>query len=125
MTNMIRNHTETMDGAKRSLVSKAGNWTHFVGLQPRNLDGNIKEQAADVIQQLDTLLAENGLTQADLFTVTIWLKDMRYFAGLNSVWNGWVNADAPPARTCVSGELYRPDLLLEIVAVAYVEKGAA
>lgn len=125
MTQLTRSHAETMDGAKRSLVAKTGNWTHFIGLQPRNLAGDIKEQAADVIQQLDTLLAESGLAQSDLFTVTIWLKDMRYFSGLNAVWNGWVDPAAPPARTCVSGELYRPDLLLEIVAVAYAEKDAA
>ncbi|MTH61291.1 RidA family protein [Paracoccus litorisediminis] len=120
-----RSHTETMDGARRSLVCKTGNWTHFVGLQPRNLDGDIKEQARDVIARLDELMRENGIGQSDLFTVTIWLKDMRYFAALNSVWNGWVDTTNPPARTCVSGELYRPDLLLELVAVAYREEAAA
>jgi len=117
-------HPDTMDGARRSLVSKAGNWTYLSGLQPRNLDGDIKEQARDVIARLEELMAEAGVTQADLFTVTIWLKDMRYFSALNSVWNGWVDATNPPARTCVSGELYRPDLLLEIVAVAYREDAA-
>jgi len=114
-----------MDGAKRSLVCKTGSWTHFIGLQPRNLDGDIKEQAKDVIAQLDALLKEAELTQEDLFTVTIWLKDMRYFSSLNAVWNGWVDEANPPARTCVSGELYRPDLLVEVVAIAYKNEAAA
>ncbi|WP_010140749.1 Rid family hydrolase [Oceanicola sp. S124] len=125
MTTLTRSHTETMDGAKRSLVCKTGAWTHFIGLQPRNLDGDIKEQAADVVAQLEALLEEAGLAQQDLFTVTIWLKDMRYFSALNAVWNGWVDDANPPARTCVSGELYRPDLLLEVVAVAYKSEVAA
>ncbi|WFE75695.1 RidA family protein [Roseinatronobacter sp. S2] len=116
---ITRSHTETMDGAHRALLCQSGNWVHMTGIQPRNLDGDIKAQAQDAIDKLDELLREAGLTQADLFTVTIWLKDMRYFSGLNSVWNQWVDAANPPARTCVSGELYRPDLLLEIVAVAY------
>jgi enamine deaminase RidA (YjgF/YER057c/UK114 family) len=116
---ITRSHIETMDGAHRALLCQSGKWVHMTGIQPRNLDGDVKEQAQDAIDQLDDLLREAGLTQADLFTVTIWLKDMRYFSGLNSVWNRWVDATNPPARTCVSGELYRPDLLLEIVAVAY------
>ena len=116
---ITRSHLEAMDGAHRALLCQSGKWVHMSGIQPRNLDGDIKEQAQDAIDQLDDLLREAGLTQADLFTVTIWLKDMRYFSGLNSVWNTWVDAANPPARTCVSGELYRPDLLLEIVAVAY------
>lgn len=121
---ITHHHQDSMDGARRSLVCRAGNWTHFTGLQPRNLDGDIKEQARDVIARLDELMAEAGIRQSDLFTVTIWLKDMRYFSALNAVWNGWVDAANPPARTCVSGELYRPDLLLEIVAVAYREDAA-
>jgi enamine deaminase RidA (YjgF/YER057c/UK114 family) len=121
---ITRTQTQTMDGAARSLMCRKGPWTHITGLQPRNLDGTIKEQARDVLDQLDALMAEAGLSQSDLFTVTIWLKDMRYFSGLNSVWNGWVDAANPPARTCVSGELYRPDLLLEIVAVAYRAEAA-
>lgn len=122
---IIRTNQTKMDGARRSLVCTTGNWTHFTGLHPRNLAGDVKEQARDVIAQLEQLLAEAGLAQSDLFTVTIWLKDMRYFSAMNSVWNDWVDAANPPARTCVSGELYRPDLLLEIVAVAYREKAAA
>ncbi|PJF09300.1 RidA family protein [Pseudorhodobacter sp. MZDSW-24AT] len=121
---ITRTHTQTLDGAKRALVCSKGPWTHITGLQPRNLDGDIKAQARDVVEQLDALLMEAGLAQSDLFTVTIWLKDMRYFSGLNAVWNSWVDAANPPARTCVSGELYRPDLLLEIVAVAYRKDAA-
>lgn len=116
---ITRSRTETMDGAYRALLCQSGNWVHMTGIQPRNLDGDIKAQAQDAIAQLDDLLNEAGLTQGELFTVTIWLKDMRYFSALNSVWNKWVDNANPPARTCVSGELYRPDLLLEIVAVAY------
>jgi enamine deaminase RidA (YjgF/YER057c/UK114 family) len=122
---MKKSHFEVMDGARRSLVAQTGRWVHFTGIQPRNLDGSAKEQAQDVLALLESLMAETGITQAELFTVTIWLKDMKYFSALNSVWNVWVDHENPPARTCVSGELYRPDLLLEIVAVAYRKDEAA
>ena len=114
-----RSHIEDMDGAKRALLCESGPWVHMTGIQPRALDGDIKAQVRDALARLDALMAEAGVTQAELFTVTVWLKDMRYFSALNAVWNAWVDADNPPARTCVSGELYRPDLLVEIVAVAH------
>ena len=114
-----RRHIEAMDGATRALLCESGPWVHMTGIQPRVLDGGIKAQVRDALARLDDLMAEAGVTQAELFTVTVWLKDMRYFSALNAVWNAWVDADNPPARTCVSGELYRPDLLVEIVAVAH------
>lgn len=114
-----RSHIEAMDGAKRALLCESGPWVHMTGIQPRALDGDIRAQVRDALGRLDDLMAEAGVTQAELFTVTVWLKDMRYFSALNAVWNAWVDADNPPARTCVSGELYRPDLLVEIVAVAH------
>jgi len=120
-----RSHIETMDGAKRALLCQSGPWVHMTGVQPHSLDGDIKAQAQEALDQLETLMAGAGVGQADLFSVTIWLKDMRYFSGLNAVWNAWVDSANPPARTCVSGELYRPDLLLEIVAVAYRPEAVA
>lgn len=119
-----RSFVETLDGAHRSLLCETGQWVHITGLQPRKLDGGIKEQARDALSRLDELLAAARLSQAELFSVTIWLKDMRYFSALNAVWNEWVDPTSPPARTCVSGELYRPDLLLEIVAVAFRSESA-
>lgn len=121
---ITRSQIETMDGAKRTLLCKSGPWVHMTGIQPRKLDGNIKAQAQEALDRLDALMTEAGVGQPDLFSVTIWLKDMRYFSALNAIWNGWVDSANPPARTCVSGELYRPDLLLEIVAVAYRPEAA-
>lgn len=120
-----RSYIEAMDGAKRALLCESGPWVHMTGIQPRNLDADIKAQVEDALGTLDELMVVSGVTQRDLFTVTVWLKDMRYFSALNAVWNAWVDGTNPPARTCVSGELYRPDLLVEIVAVAYrTESGA-
>jgi len=120
-----RSHIEEMDGARRALLCESGPWVHMTGIQPRRLDGDIKAQAQEALARLDALMADAGVTKGDLFTVTIWLKDMRYFSGLNAVWNAWIDADNPPARTCVSGELYRPDLLVEIVAVAHRREASA
>ncbi|MEO9338331.1 RidA family protein [Mesorhizobium sp. SB112] len=114
-----RSHLTTSDGARRAEVTAHGNWVFFTGIQPQNLGGDIKEQVGEALDRLDVLMAEKGVAQSDIFTVHVWLKDMRYFSALNAVWNKWVDADNPPARTCVSGELYRPDLLVELVVMAF------
>ena len=48
--------------------------------------------------------------------------DIRWFevepSHVQHFWNAWADEDNPPARTCVSGELYRPDLLVELVIIA-------
>ena len=46
---------------------------------------------------------------------------MNDFAAMNAVWNAWVDPQMPPARTCVSGELFHPDCGVEITATAIVE----
>ena len=74
---------------------------------------------SSALAKLDSLLADMGEDQTSIFMIHIWLKDMRYFGAMNAVWNDWANQDNPPARTCVSGELYRPDLLVELVVTAY------
>ena len=113
-----RSHIHDMDGARRAEVVSHGNLTFTSGIQPRSTDGDIKEQMRSALERLDTVLAELGQSQESIFVIHVWLKDMRYFGAMNAVWNDWADAENPPARTCVSGELYRPDLLVELVVIA-------
>lgn len=113
-----RRHIEDLDGARKAAITAHGNLIFFSGIQAESTDGGIKEQMASALARLDTLLAEMGESQNSIFVVHVWLKDMRYFGAMNAVWNEWADADDPPARTCVSGELYRPDVLVELVVTA-------
>ena len=114
-----RRHLQDTDGARRAEVVSHGNLVFTSGIQPRSTDGDIKEQMRSALDRLDELLAEFGEGQESIFVIHVWLKDMRYFGAMNAVWNDWADADNPPARTCVSGELYRPDLLVELVVIAW------
>lgn len=113
-----RRHIESLDGARKAGIVASGNLIFFSGIHPESTDGDIKEQMASALAKLDALLAEMGESQHSIFMIHIWLKDMRYFGAMNSVWNAWADEENPPARTCVSGELYRPDLLVELVVTA-------
>ena len=113
-----RRHMEDLDGARKAGIVASGNLIFFSGIQADSTEGGIKEQMASALARLDARLAEMGESQKSIFVVHVWLKDMRYFGAMNAVWNEWADADDPPARTCVSGELYRPDVLVELVVIA-------
>lgn len=113
-----RLHVEDRDGARRAAVTATPTLAFFSGLQAESTEGDARAQTASALGRLDQLLAAIGETQASLLFVQIWLKDMRYFGAMNAEWNAWADPESPPARTCVSGELSRPDALVEVIAVA-------
>jgi enamine deaminase RidA (YjgF/YER057c/UK114 family) len=118
-----RRHVSTHDGARRAEIVASPDLIFFSGVQPDSTDGDAKEQVRSALARLDALLEEMGEDQRSIFVIHVWLKDMRYFGAMNAVWNTWADAEDPPARTCVSGELARPDLIVELVATA-VRSGA-
>jgi enamine deaminase RidA (YjgF/YER057c/UK114 family) len=43
---------------------------------------------------------------------------MKLFGEHNAEWNLWVDPNNPPVRACVGAELWRPNLLVEIMVTA-------
>ena len=64
------------------------------------------------------LEAEAGSDKTRILSVTIYLKDMADYAGLNEVYDAWVAEGAAPARACVEAKLYDPRVLVEMMVVA-------
>ena len=80
----------------------------------------IQEQVRLCLEKIDALLAKAGSSRENMLRVTIWLADMKDFAGLNEVWNDWVPSGHAPARACGEAKLARPELKVEfIVDAAY------
>ena len=113
-----RRHITSLDGARKAQIVASDTLIFLSGMQPDTTDGDIHAQMRGALANVDAALAEMGEDQSAIFMVHVWLKDMRYFGAMNAVWNAWADAASPPARTCVSGELYRPDLLVELVVTA-------
>lgn len=120
-----RRNITSLDGARKAQIVASDDLIFLSGMQPDTTDGDIKEQMRGALRNVDAALAEMGEDQASIFVIHIWLKDMRYFSAMNAVWNEWADAENPPARTCVSGELFRPDLLVELVVTACRTRGGA
>jgi 2-iminobutanoate/2-iminopropanoate deaminase len=92
-----------------------------LGTRPSGLDlveGGTREQTAQTLRNIATILQECGASLADLVKVNVFLADMKTFSEMNAAYLEIIGSD-PPARITVG----RADLALgaavEIDAVAY------
>ncbi|WP_284413686.1 RidA family protein [Acidovorax sp. SUPP2539] len=83
-------------------------------------ESGIEEQTAEVLSRIDDLLAEAGTDARRLLTVTIYLREISDFAGMNAVWEAWLEGKnaAAPARTTVQAALATASLRVEMTVVA-------
>ena len=84
-------------------------------------DAGIEEQTADVLAQVDALLAEHGLDRTDLVMVNVYLASIADCDAMNRVYDRWVDRSRPPARICVEARLADPELRVEVTAVAALD----
>jgi 2-iminobutanoate/2-iminopropanoate deaminase len=90
-----------------------------LGLDPTtgNLVEGVEAQAERSMQNLTAVLAEAGLTMADVVKTTIFLADMADFAAVNAVYGRFM-PDPPPARSTVAVAALPKGGLVEIEAIA-------
>lgn len=84
-------------------------------------EGDVKEQTAAVLAKIEDLLNKYGSDKNHMLSVTIYLRDMKDFADMNSVWDAWVEAGHEPARACVEARMARESLLVEMTVTAAVK----
>lgn len=75
-------------------------------------------QTADILRQIDALLAEAGTDKTHLLSVQIYIADMDDFDGMNRAWDAWVDRANLPARATVQAALHDGAWKLEITGVA-------
>ncbi len=75
-------------------------------------------QTADILRQIDALLAQAGTDKQHLLTVQIFLADMADFAGMNRAWDAWLDRGHKPARATVQARLADPAWRVEITGIA-------
>ncbi len=75
-------------------------------------------QTADILRQIDALLAEAGTSKQYLLSVQIFLRDLADFPGLNRAWDAWLDPRAKPARATVEARLANPAWRVEITGIA-------
>lgn len=81
---------------------------------------DVAGQTHQVLTSIDKLLAEAGTDKTRILSATIVLADIRTFAEMNSVWDGWVAQGNTPARATIEAKLAGPQYRVEIIVTAAV-----
>lgn len=104
-------------GPRMSQIVAHGGLVWLAG-QVGNPGESVTDQTKTVLAKIDQLLAEAGTSKSRLLQATIWLADMKDFAAMNAVWDGWVDPENTPARATGESKLATPEHLVEIIVVA-------
>ena len=110
--------TRHESGPILSLAVEHGNTVYLAGIVPKNLKNDIKGQTAEVLAEIDRLLAKAGSSKAKLLAANIWVTDIRNRAAMNEAWTAWLDPKQLPVRACVEAKLADPACLVEIMVTA-------
>jgi len=105
-----------------SLAVRSGNFIFVsgtVGWRPdRQVPSDFREQARQVYENVKAILAAEGASMGDVVSTTTYLVRAADYPVLNEVRGGYFQKDPPASAVVVVKELVRPDLLVEVEAVA-------
>ena len=89
-----------------------------VGNVEKGQNVSAAQQTRDMLEKVDTLLAQAGPSKEQILQAIIWVSDMKHFAEMNEVWDAWVPAGHAPARACGEAKLARDVLKVEMIVTA-------
>ena len=111
---ITRHHTNQ----RMSQIVVHGDTVYLAGQVAADAGADITVQTQQVLEKIDSLLAEAGSDRSKILSAQIWIASMGHFAQMNEVWDAWVPAGQAPARACIEARLASPDLLVEVGSVA-------
>lgn len=91
---------------------------YLAGMVPECEATDVASQTADVLAQIDRVLAACGSDKSRLLRVQIFLADIRDIGTMNTVWDAWVAPGNAPPRATVQAALADPAWRIEVVATA-------
>lgn len=109
-------------GQRMSRIVIHNDTVYLCGQVAKDADAGIEEQTTTMLEKVDALLEQAGSDREHILSATVYIRDMKDFAGMNEVWDSWVPAGHAPARACVEARMARPELLVEVSVVAAVKQ---
>ncbi len=110
--------------AHYSPYTRAGGWLHTSGQLPL-LDSDTKKcpegvtaQTLLVLQKVESLLEQEGLTKNDIIKTTAFITDINYWAEVNAVYSSFFG-NHKPARSIIPVSKLHYGCLIELEAIAY------
>ena len=107
--------------------TKAGNMVYTAGQVAWDNTGkviainDIRAQTKQTLSNVVSVLKEGGADINDVVKCKVYLKNMSDFQIMNEEFAKLFSSN-PPARTTVQTPMAEPEMLVEIEAIAYIEK---
>jgi enamine deaminase RidA (YjgF/YER057c/UK114 family) len=106
-------------GAWNSRAVLHGDTAWLSGMVADDKTAPMKEQTAQILAKIDSVLAEIGSDKNKILSAVVYLADMDQKDAMNEAWMAWMDKDHPPARAAV-GVTLTPGTLVEIMVQAAV-----
>lgn len=107
-----------MPEARLSGATVHGKTVYLAGQVADDATLDAEGQMADILRQIDALLAEAGTDKRHLLMVQIYIQDLADFEGMNRAWDAWIDPAHLPARATVRADLHEKSWRMEVTGVA-------
>jgi len=93
-----RNPATDTSRSRGSQITVHNGVVYFAATPDRPYDpgASIQEQTRQMLARVDERLALGGSDKAHILAAHLMISDMRHFAGMNEVWDAWVDQDVDP-----------------------------
>lgn len=123
MKQAISTEKVPVTGSPYSAGMRAGDFVFVSGQIPmdgqtKTIPDGIEAQTRQALENVKAVLEASGATMGDVVKVSVVLTDMADFGAMNEVYRTYFS-DPLPARITYGGMLARPEMVVEIDAVAY------
>ncbi len=105
-------------GARMSEAVVHNGTIYLAGQVAANPTQDAAGQTRQILDAIDSLLAECGSDKTQILLAQIFLADIKDFPAMNSVWDAWVPQGHTPARATVEAKLAAPVYKVEIKVTA-------
>ncbi len=83
------------------------------------VEGGVKEQSTQVMENLKAVLNEAGSSFENVLKTTCFLADMNDFAAFNEIYGEYFEAATAPARSTVAVKTLPKNVFVEVEVIAY------
>lgn len=106
-------------GPRLSDVAVFNKVAYLAGQVPeKTLEQDLRAQTQEVLEIIDSLLAQVGSDKSRLLSCQIFLKDIGQIGEMNAVWDAWIAPGHTPPRATVQAAMADARWAIEIVVTA-------
>ena len=108
--------------ATLSPAVRIGDLLYLSGQLPARGDSTIEGQTKSALEKMNPILAAAGTSSANIVKCTVFLVDVKDFAGMNKAYAEFFPKEPPARSTVVVAALVSPGAKLEVECIAAVPK---